>query len=94
MRLNDFLGGSPLVVVVRLLLLSLIVGLVLSIFGITPRNFFHAIDDFFRLIYDMGFETVEWMIKYIMLGAMLVVPIWFVLRLFRARPHQPPSDEQ
>ena len=85
MKLRDFLGGSPLGVVLRLALLSVLVGILLSVFGITPRNFFHVIDDFARYVYDLGFGAITWMLDYLVLGAMLVVPIWLILRLLRAR---------
>jgi len=86
MNFRDFLGGHPLAVVVRLAILSLVVGIVLSFFGVTPRNFFYVLDDFARRIYDLGFGAVEWVFQYLILGAMLVVPIWLILRVLRARP--------
>lgn len=86
MNLRDFLGGSPLAVVLRLALLSVLVGLLLSFVGITPRNFFYVLDQFARSIYDLGFGAFTWVLDYMLLGAMLVVPLWFVLRLLRARP--------
>lgn len=92
MNVRDFIGGSPLAVVVRLALLSLIVGIVLSVFGITPRNFFYVLDQFARSIYDLGFGAFRWVVDYIALGAMLVIPVWLVLRFVRARPGDPPRD--
>ncbi len=86
MNMRDFLGGSPLGVIIRLAILSVLVGVLLSVFGITPRNFFYVIDDFARRIYDLGFGAVTWMLDYMLLGAMLVVPVWLVVRLLRAGP--------
>lgn len=85
MNLRDFLGGSPLAVFIRLAIISIIVGLILSIFGITPRNFFYVLDGFARTVYDMGFDAVVWALEYLALGAMLVVPIWLLMRLLRSR---------
>ena len=84
MDFRRFLGGHPLAVAIRLGLLSVVVGLLLSVFGITPRNFFRSIGQFARYVYDLGFGAVEWLFDYMVLGAMLVVPIWLVLRLLRA----------
>ena len=84
--LGDFLGGSPLAVAFRLALLSVLVGVLLSVFGITPRDFFRVIDEFARSIYDLGFGAITWMLDYLVLGAMLVVPLWLLIRLLRARP--------
>jgi hypothetical protein len=86
MNLRDFIGGSPLAVAVRLAVLSILVGLLLSALGVTPRNFFRVIDDFARSIYDMGFGAITWMLDYLVLGAMLVVPLWLLIRFLRARP--------
>ena len=86
MNLRDFLGGHPLAVFVRLAIICVLVGVLLSLLGITPRNFFRVLDDFARHIYDLGFGAVEWLLDYLILGAMLVVPIWLLMRLLRARP--------
>ena len=86
MNVRDFLGGSPLAVVMRLAVLSILVGVLLSFFGVTPRNFFNIIDDFARRIYDLGFGAITWALDYLILGAMLVVPIWLLIRFLRARP--------
>jgi hypothetical protein len=37
-----------------------------------------------RAIWDMGFDAVRWVWRYFLLGAIIVIPIWFVLRLARA----------
>ena len=84
MDFRRFLGGHPFSVAIRLALLSIAVGLVLSVFGITPRNFFRSLDEFASYVYNLGFGAFEWLFNYLVLGAMLVVPIWLVLRLLRA----------
>ncbi len=78
---NTFLGGSPLGVFIRLALLSIVVGVILSALGITPRNFFYQIERLLGRVYDLGFETFEWLLGYLLLGAMVVVPIWLITRL-------------
>lgn len=89
---NTFLGGSVLGVVVRLLVLSLVVGVILSTLGITPANIFDKIDVLLRRIYDLGFGAIESVLGYVILGAMVVVPIWFISRLIKASrgPDVPP----
>ena len=32
----------------------------------------------------MGFDTVRWVWRYLLLGAAVVVPIWLIVRLMRA----------
>ncbi|HEY7669957.1 MAG TPA: DUF6460 domain-containing protein [Hyphomicrobium sp.] len=80
---ETFLGGSPLGVLIRLVLLSIVVGVVLSALGITPQNFFYQINVLLRRIYDLGFGAVESVIEYLVLGAMVVVPIWLIARVIK-----------
>jgi hypothetical protein len=74
-------GGNPIGVIVRLVLLSVVVGIVLSALGISPRNLVYHLDLMFRRIYDLGFGAVEWAFQYFLIGAVIVFPIWFVARL-------------
>ena len=77
-------GGNPLGVIVRLVLLSIVVGVVLSALGITPRNFLFHIEVLARRIYDLGFSTIDWLLQYLVLGAIVVVPVWLIARLLGA----------
>jgi hypothetical protein len=74
-------GGSPLAVVIRLALISIAVGVVLSALGINLRNFFDRINELLRTIYDLGFGAIEWLLQYLLLGAIVVVPIWAIARV-------------
>jgi hypothetical protein len=95
MDIKTFLGGSVLGVIVRLVILSIVVGIVLSALGITPQNFFFQINILLRRIYDLGFSAIDSVIGYLILGAMVVVPIWFVSRLLKASrgPDVPPPPK-
>lgn len=75
-------GGNPLGVLIRLVLISIVVGIILSALGITPRNLFYHLDILARRLYDLGFGVFENIFGYLVLGAIVVVPIWFVARLF------------
>ncbi len=81
---NTFLGGSPLAVIIRLGLVSIAIGIVMKALGINLRNFFDRINELLRGIYDLGFGAVEWLLEYLLLGAIVVVPIWLVARLVAA----------
>jgi hypothetical protein len=37
-----------------------------------------------RDIWNMGFDAVRWLWQYFLLGAVIVIPIWLILRLVRA----------
>ncbi len=78
---SDFLGGSPVSVIVRLILLSILVGVILSALGLDPWNIFHSIERLIRSIWNMGFDAVKWLWRYFLLGAVVVVPIWLIVRL-------------
>jgi hypothetical protein len=77
-------GGSPLAVVVRLILVSILVGVVLSALGLDPFDIVRSIQRLIRSIWDMGFDAFRWLWRYLLLGAVIVVPIWVILRLVNA----------
>jgi hypothetical protein len=74
-------GGSPFAVLIRLALISIVVGVVLSALGVNLRNFFDRINELLRAIYDLGFGAVDWVLQYLLLGAIVVVPIWAIARV-------------
>lgn len=81
--MERFFGGNPGLVVIRLMIISVIVGVLLSALGLDPRD---IIDSFVRLlerIYEMGFEAIEWALRYFLLGAVIVFPIWLVARVLK-----------
>ena len=79
--LARFLGGSPLSVAFRLILLSILVGVVLAAIGFDPWNIIHSIRRLFETIWNMGWDAVSWLWRYFLLGAVLVIPIWILVRL-------------
>lgn len=78
---NIIFGGNPLAVLLRLALISIVVGVVLMAIGITPANLVETIGRVGRRIYDMGFGAIEWAVTPLLLGAMVVVPVWLLARL-------------
>ena len=81
--LTRFLGGTPLAVAFRLALLSVLVGVVLAAIGFDPWNIIHSIRLLFQRLWDLGFDAVNWLWRYFLLGAVIVVPVWIVARLAR-----------
>ncbi len=79
-----FLGGSPLAVAFRLILLSVLVGIVLAAIGFDPWNILRSIQLLFHRIWDLGFDAVNWLWRYFLLGAVVVIPVWLLTRLFGA----------
>ena len=78
---NRFLGGPPLSVAVRIILLSILVGVILHAIGLDPLHIWHSIADLITRIWDMGWDAVVWLWRYFLLGAVIVLPIWVVVRL-------------
>ena len=81
--MERFLGGSPGVVLIRLSVISLIVGILLSALGLSPYDIINSIRTLAQRIYDMGFDAVEWIFRYFLLGAVVVFPIWLIARLVK-----------
>ncbi len=77
-------GGSPLAVLVRLILVSILVGVILSALGLDPFDILHSIERLVRSIWNMGFDAFRWLWRYFLLGAAIVIPIWIVMRLLNA----------
>jgi hypothetical protein len=79
--LEDFLGGSPLNVAVRLIFISLVVGALLMWLELRPMDILRGVQAFFDRIYALGFGAVKEVMSYVLAGAVFVVPAWLVLRL-------------
>ena len=77
-------GGSPLGVLARLVLVSILVGVILSALGLDPFDIVRSIQRMIRTLWDMGFDAVRWLWGYFLLGAVIVIPIWILMRLINA----------
>ena len=83
-NMSRFLGGTPMSVAVRLVLLSILVGVVLSAVGFDPWNIIESIRRLFLSIWNLGFDAINWVWRYFLLGAVVVVPIWLITRIMNA----------
>jgi Domain of unknown function (DUF6460) len=77
-------GGSPLAVLGRLILLSILIGVILSALGLDPFDIVHSIERLIRSLWNLGFDAFRWLWRYFLLGAVIVIPVWILLRLFNA----------
>lgn len=84
-RLERALGGSPLSVVVKLIFLSLIVGAIMAFLGLTPRNLFTAIGNFVSSTLNMGTDAIREVAQWVLAGALVVIPVWLLVRLLGRR---------
>jgi len=81
---NRFFGGPPMAVIGRLILLSILVGVILAAIGLDPWNIIQSVRHLIEHIWTMGFDAVRWLWRYFLLGAVIVVPIWVLVRLAKA----------
>lgn len=86
---RQFFGDSIAATLIRLVLLSVVVGVVFSALGITPFNLAERLQDLVRSVMSIGMEAVGWAFQYFLLGAVIVFPTWFIIRLLGKRSPKP-----
>ncbi|NNU46757.1 hypothetical protein G9X68_06425 [Rhizobium sp. WYCCWR 11279] len=82
---NRFLGDSIGRTLIKLIVVSLIVGFVMTVFGLTPWAIIYGIRDFILEIWYRGFSALGHVGDYLLLGATIVIPLFIILRLFSYR---------
>ncbi len=90
--MERFFGGNPGIVFIRLAVISLIVGVVLSALGLSPYDIINSIKTLLQRIYDMGFDAIEWVLRYFLLGAVVVFPVWLIARIFKTAGRSRETD--
>jgi len=80
---QQFFGDSIAGTLLRLVLLSIVVGIVFSVLGITPFNLIERMQQLVGRIIDLGFDAFRSVFTYFLLGAVVVIPVWFVVRLLK-----------
>lgn len=81
--LTKFLGDSPGRTLVKLAVISFVVGIIMSALNFTPIEVWYAIEDFFIKIYQLGFDAIWRIARYFVWGAFIVVPIFLLMRLMK-----------
>jgi len=84
-NLNRFLGCSPASVLAKLIFLSLLVGAFMAFLGITPLRLIEGLFDWLTSILDLSLDTVKEVGVWVLYGAVIVVPLWLLSRLFGRR---------
>jgi heme A synthase len=87
--IDGFLGGPWQKVLLRLVIFSVIVGFVMATFGLDPdvlvRNLVESAHRIVNAIAFQGLDTVLTLGRYCLYGAVIVIPIWLISRLFASR---------
>lgn len=83
--LTRFLGDTPGRTALKLLVISFVVGVVMSAFNWYPVDVFYMIRDTLVNIWETGFAALGRFGVYLALGACVVIPVFLVLRLLNFR---------
>ena len=83
--LRRFIGGSPLGVALKLVVVSFIVGALLMWLHISPADIVQELVDLADRLYALGFRSLSDFAAYIVGGAVIVIPVWLVIRLLSYR---------
>lgn len=67
--------------IVRLIVISLIVGVVLATFNLDAFDLIQKLRELIRYIYSLGFDFLKDAFEYFLIGAVIVFPVWLILRL-------------
>ncbi len=69
--------------VIKLALACLVVGLILSVLGVTPADLLEKVSGLALGLWDAVRGTLGWAGSYMLLGALVVLPIWLARYLWR-----------
>lgn len=81
--MERWFGGNPVAVLIRLAVLSIVVGIVLAALDLSPLALVDYTRIFFLRLYHMGFDAFGSLLQYFLLGAVIVVPIWLLARAMK-----------
>ena len=91
---NRLFGGNPAAVIIRLVVISIIVGIVLSALNIRPDEIFYHIRRLMERLSELGFAWVETVFRWFLVGAVVVIPIWLIVRLLGMFSNKPDGDRR
>jgi uncharacterized protein DUF6460 len=74
---------------VKVLIASLIVGTVLAHFGISTSELIKTAGLSPERIEDLARDGISWALPNLLLGSLVIIPIWFVIYLFRPPGENP-----
>jgi len=83
--LERLLGDRPGSLVVKLVVISLIVGFVMSVFGFDAADLVRGAVEAIRDTIKDGGAVFRQLGGYVLTGAAIVLPVWLILRLLQRR---------
>lgn len=81
--LERLLGDRPGSLVIKLVLISLFVGFIMSVFGFDAADLVRGAVEAVRDMLRDGGAVFRQLGTYVLTGAAIVLPVWLILRLMR-----------
>ena len=69
--------------IVKLLVWSLVVGLILALLDVSPRASLASLGGAAQDIFEVFVDLFQWALEYIILGAVVVLPLWGIVWAWR-----------
>jgi hypothetical protein len=79
--LTRLLGDTPGRLIVRLVFLSFVVGVVMAALGLEPAELVTNLVRMVEGLWNLGWDAVTKAWQYFLLGAVVVIPVWLILRV-------------
>lgn len=79
--MNEFLGGPVLPTLLRIIVACIVVGVIMSVLNINPLSLWDHLLGLVMHVWNMGFSALDGVWRYFLLGAIVVLPVWLVIRL-------------
>ncbi len=74
---KETVGGT----ILKLVLLSFVVGMMLKLFNISPMGFLEIIPNAIGRFFELVKKILSWSSDYIFIGAVIVVPAYIILNI-------------
>jgi Family of unknown function (DUF6460) len=68
---------------VKVLIASLVAGVILNRLGLTPDELIRHSGMTRERLQELAQQGIAWAVPNVMLGALVIVPVWFLIYLFR-----------
>jgi len=85
MNTRRLLGDTVSRTIIKLVVVSLIVGAVMSVFGLAPLDIWFGLRDFVVSVWNSGWAALGRFGDWLILGASIVVPLFILARLLSYR---------
>lgn len=86
--MNNLFGGEPKIVILKLIAVSVVVGVILATFGLDPYRLLYSLERLLNFVIYNIRDIFETLWRYFLLGAAVVVPLWLLSRLFTNKPRK------